>query len=321
MREIRVKKNDANQRLDKFLHKLMPSIPNALLYKYLRKKCVKINGKHCLDGAFTLSNGDILNLYISDEFFINDDKKIKTSSHNGGIDVVYEDENIILVNKPAGVSVHPDEKQTADTLIDRIISYLISKNEYSPDDEQSFIPALCNRLDRNTCGIVIAAKNAEALREMNEIIKNREIEKKYLCLVHGAPPKNADTLKHFLLKNSADNEVKVYDKPIPGGKTAILDYRKIKSISLSDNSTATVLEILLHTGRTHQIRAQLSYIGCSIVGDGKYGKCYAKDKSNGYPYQALCAYSLEYKLTNKYSCLGYLDGKKITIRHSFEVKR
>lgn len=315
MRTITIKPNDAGQRLDKFMAKTAPTLPKSLLYKYLRKKCFKVNGSHITDGAYILSSGDVLSLYISDEFF--DKRQEKQISVCNMPKIVYEDENIILLNKPAGQSVHPDEKQTNDTLSDRLKYYLYSKGEYDPKSEQSFAPALCNRLDRNTTGIVIAAKNANSLREMNDIIKNREVEKRYKCVVHGILQIKKATLRNFLLKDPENNEVAVFDAPVPGAKTAILDYEVEKTTKLNDGSDASILNVLLHTGRTHQIRAQLSHIGHSIVGDGKYGNTYASDKKNGYKYQALCAYSITFKFTNEYETLKYLDKKNYKIDFDF----
>ncbi len=319
MREFIIKKNDESQRLDKFLKKLMPDIPSSLIYKYLRKKCIRLNGKHCTDGAVKLKLNDVLNLYVSDEFFEKDKEKNAIIYEEGMLDIVYEDKNIILINKPDGQSVHSDEKQKSHTVIDNVIAYLIYKGEYDPKSEQSFVPALCNRLDRNTKGIVIAAKNADALREMNEIIKNREAIKRYMALVHGAPLKKQGTLKHFLLRNDKTNEVVVFEKPIPNGKTAILDYSFVKSCLLKNGDIASLLEVDLHTGRTHQIRAQLAYMGNSIIGDGKYGKSYSTDKKNGFVHQALCAYKLSFRLENEYKTLSYLNGKEFKIKFNFEV--
>ncbi len=319
MREFTVKKNDENQRLDKFLKKLMPEIPSSLIYKYLRKKCIRLNGKHCTDGAVMLKCGDVLNLFVNEELFGDNKTRTDITYREGSLNVVYEDDNIILINKPSGVSVHPDEKQKSRTVIDNVIAYLIHKGEYDPSTEQSFVPALCNRLDRNTMGIVIAAKNAEALREMNEIIKNREAIKQYAALVHGIPPKKQDTLKHFLLKNEKTKEVSVYERPVADGKTAILEYSFVESLKLKNGDTASLLKIDLHTGRTHQIRAQLAYIGNSIIGDGKYGNSYALDKKNGFVHQALCAYRLSFKLTGNYELLSYLNGRTFEIDYNFEV--
>lgn len=319
MRELIVNKNDENQRLDKFLKKLMPEIPSSLIYKYLRKKCIRLNGKHCTDGAVILKKDDVLNLYVNDDFLENNKTKTEFAYRDGSLNIVYEDENIILINKPSGISVHPDEKQKSCTVIDNVIAYLVRNGEYDPRYEQSFVPALCNRLDRNTKGIVIAAKNAEALREMNDIIKNREAEKRYLTLVHGIPLKKNDTLKHFLLKNEKTKEVKVFEKPVANGKTAVLEYSYVKSLKLKNGDKASILEVNLLTGRTHQIRAQLAYIGHSIIGDGKYGKSYALDKKNGFLHQALCAYKLSFNFENDYKLLSYLDGKNFEIEFNFEV--
>ena len=190
MREIIINENDAGQRLDKFLTKFMPKMPFAMLYKSLRKNCVRINGKHVKDGAHTLTAGDKLTLYFKDEFFSDEVKDIKKSDIK--LDIVYEDENILLINKRAGIVAHADDKNTSDTLIDGIKSYLYEKGEFDPSAEHSFSPALCNRLDRNTQGIIIAAKNAAALRAVNEKIRDRQIQKLYLCVADGIFEKKSD---------------------------------------------------------------------------------------------------------------------------------
>ena len=177
MKTFTVNQNDANQRLDKFIQKLMPSLPKSMLYKGLRKNNVRLNGKHCHDGSKVVCENDEIALYFSDDFFDTKDTFIPRLTKPT---IVYEDENIIVADKPKGLSVHADEKSTNDTLIDRIISYLFEKGEYDPKAENTFTPALCNRLDKNTSGLVIAAKNANSLRIINEKIKNREIDKFYI---------------------------------------------------------------------------------------------------------------------------------------------
>ena len=259
MREIIIQKNDCNQRLDKFLTKLMPSMPKSMLYKSLRKNCVRVNGKHIKDGNYVLKEGEELSLYFKDEFFEKPKHKI---SDNDNISVVYEDGDILIVDKPAGLVVHSDDKGSEDTLIDRVHSYLYKRGEYDPDTEQSFVPALCNRLDQNTSGLVIAAKNAEALRFINQKIKNREIKKLYTCITEGVPSPKSATLTGYLTRG--DKKVTVSEKS--GDKEICTRYRVI-----SEQGNEAVVEVELLTGRTHQIRAQMASIGCPLAGDVKYG--------------------------------------------------
>ena len=307
MKKVVIKKNDAGQRLDKFLFKFFDSIPASLVYKGIRKKRIKVNGKKS-ENNYQLKEGDILELYINDEFFESKEKKddeYKTLVPN--VSVVYEDENILLVDKAAGVSVHDDETETKNTLINHIKAYLYQKGEYNPDEENSFAPALCNRIDRNTAGIVIAAKTAAALRVMNEKIKNREIEKYYLCLVQGRLKDKEKTLKSYMVKNETQNRVYVHNQPIDGGKTAITHYRVLKEGALT-----SLLEVELLTGRTHQIRAHMASIGHPLAGDGKYGTN-EFNKKVGMKHQALYSYKLKFAFSDENE-LSYLNGK------SFEVK-
>ncbi len=307
MKEITIEKNDQNQRLDKFLSKLMPKMPPSLLQKSIRKGRVRINGKKLCDPRYFLSLGDLLSLYINDEFFETEPSKLDFLMARGEIDVVYEDQNILLVNKGAGLAVHDFDGAGVDTLINRILKYLYDKKEYDPQNEQSFTPALCNRIDRNTCGIVIAAKNANALKIMNEQIKNHKVIKKYLCLCHSKPQPECGELTLYLKKLEDKKLSLVSDKKKDGYKTAITQYK-----TLSTKNGMSLLEITLKTGRTHQIRASLSYIGCPLVGDGKYGSSTASDSKLGFPYQALCSYfvSFDFKAAGE---LSYLDGKSYSI--------
>ena len=220
---------------------------------------------------------------------------------------MYEDENIILVNKRPGVLVHEDDEGKDNTLIMHIKAYLYQKGEYDPENEQSFAPALCNRIDRNTGGIVIGAKNAEALRVMNEKIKNDEISKFYYCAVHGKMPKKSDTLTGFLLKDSDKNQVKIFDKQVKGSKNIITKYKVV-----SEKNGNSLLEVELVTGRTHQIRAHLSYIGHPLLGDGKYG-VNKDDRAKGYKYQALYAYRLRFDFDDDSGALGYLKGREVKL--------
>ena len=307
MREFEIKKNDAGQRLDKFLSKAVKGLPMSLMYKYIRTKKIKVNRART-EQKYMLEEGDTVQLFIKDEFFDSPEKDDSAlASITPKLTIVYEDENIILCNKRPGVLVHEDDEGKDNTLIMHIKAYLYQKGEYDPENEQSFAPALCNRIDRNTGGIVIGAKNAEALRVMNEKIKNDEISKFYYCVVHGKMPKKSDTLTGFLLKDSDKNQVKIFDKQVKGSKNIITKYKVI-----SERNGMSLLEIELVTGRTHQIRAHMSYIGHPLVGDGKYG-VNKDDRAKGYKYQALYAYRLRFDFNDDSGALGYLKGREVKL--------
>ena len=307
MKELIINKNDAGQRLDKFVTKTI-DIPVSLLYKSIRLKKIKVNRKRAQNNT-VLHEGDTVQLFLSEEFF----KKSTTAESYERItphlDIVYEDENILLLNKRPGVSVHEDENGSTNTLITHIIAYLYQKNEYMPEKEQSFTPALCNRIDRNTGGIVIAAKNATALRIMNEKIKKREIDKFYIAAVHGIPKKKNDTIYGYLLKDEKKNQVKVFDSNPPRGAKEIITKYSV----ISQKRDLALIEVLLLTGRTHQIRAHMAHIGHPLLGDGKYG-INKEDKEKGYKYQALYSYKLHFNFnTDTPTELDYLNGKTFEI--------
>lgn len=306
MKSYTITANDSGQRLDRFLTKAVPLLPQSLLHKYLRLKRIKVNGKRC-DCACRLAQGDVVELYINDEFFVRDGQEDAFLSARDELDILYEDENILLANKPAGLVVHVDNNGTVDTLINRILKYLAGKGEYRPGEEASFTPALCNRIDRNTGGIVLCAKNAPALRVLGEKIRDREITKLYRCLVFGTPSPAHGTAKAFLRKDPAKNQVEVFDRPVPGGKTILTEYRVLET-----KGDISLLEVNLHTGRTHQIRAHMAHLGHPLVGDTKYG---TNRRNQGLPfrYQALCAWSLTFDFPTPAGHLDYLRGRTFRV--------
>ncbi len=307
MKALKIGKNDAGQRLDKFLGKAVKGLPQSLMYKFIRTKKIKVNGKRTVQNYF-LAEGDEIQLYIKDEFFGSPESDSSALTRiKPKLDIVYEDENIMLLNKRPGVLVHEDTDARDNTLIMHVKAYLINSGEYDPEAENSFAPALCNRIDRNTGGIVIAAKNAEALRVMNEKIRENKLQKYYLCLVHGKPPKKQDTMHAWLKKDSAANMVTVRDRRFEGAKEIITAYR-----TLEERGSASLLEVELITGRTHQIRAHMAHIGHPLLGDGKYG-VNREEKHRGYKYQALYSYKLRFSETEGENLLSYLEGRTFSI--------
>lgn len=307
MRTLTVKENDSGQRLDKFLTKTLKTLPLSLMYKQIRTKKIKVNRKRT-EPKYILQTGDTVELFIAEEFFENNKTDEVFTQLKANLDIVYEDKNILLADKRPGLIVHSDSKEDTNTLINHIKAYLYQKGEYDPENENSFAPALCNRIDRNTGGIVIAAKNAETLRILNQKIKDREITKKYLLAVHGNISPKTGTLKNFILKDEKTNTVKVYDNRVKGSKTAETKYRVIE-----EKKGLSLVEAELLTGRTHQIRAQFSYIGHPLLGDGKYG-INKDDRKSGYKCQALYSYKLSFDFTTESGCLAYLKGKQLEVK-------
>ncbi len=306
MKEITIGSNDAGQRLDRFLAKAVPLLPASLAQKYIRIKRIKLCGKR-VERDTRLQAGDVLQLYINDEFFDTprQDNAYLTVAVPS-LRIVYEDEQIILVDKRPGLAVHPhDGAEYGRTLIDHIQSYLYQKREWRPREENSFTPALCNRIDRNTGGIVIAAKTAEALRVMNQKIKDRELDKRYLAIVEGIPRPREGSLKGYLFKDAKKNRVFVTDTPRPGAKSCQTNYKVLTS-----GNGLSLVECELITGRTHQIRAQFAHAGHPLLGDGKYGKL---DKRFDRNYQALYSYRLTFTFTTEAGALGHLNGQSFQV--------
>lgn len=309
MKAFVINENDSGQRLDRFVKKVAPTLPSSLLQRYIRIKRIKVNKKRA-ENATQLNLGDIVELYLNDEFFPPDkDSAFAFLAAHKTLNIVYEDENILLADKEPGLVVHEDNSGERDTLIARIQRYLYENKEYDPKSENSFAPALCNRIDRNTGGIVIAAKNAATLRVVNSLIRDRLIEKYYLCVVHGRISPKSGTLKNYLLKDEQQNRVQVFSSPHSNAKTAITKYHVIKQ-----NDKYSLLEIELLTGRTHQIRAQLSNIGYPLLGDTKYGTAKI-NKGTGFKYQALYAYRLKFSAGEKAEHLQYLNEKLFEVNN------
>ena len=313
MKEFTIGPNDAGQRLDRFLAKAVPLLPASLAQKYIRLKRIKCNGKR-IDRDTRLNAGDVLQLYINDEFF---DKPREDNAYltvaTPKLNIVYEDEHILLVDKRPGLAVHPhDGAEYGRTLIDHIQSYLYQKREWRPREENAFTPALCNRIDRNTGGIVIAAKTAEALRVMNQKIKDRELDKRYLAIVEGTLKQKTGSLTGYLFKDAKKNRVFVTDTPQPGSKSCRTDYQV-----LAAQKGLSLVECKLITGRTHQIRAQFAHAGHPLLGDGKYGKL---NKNFDRTYQALYSYKLSFDFTTDAGGLAYLNGKQFQVSEVDFVK-
>ena len=301
MREITLNANDAGKRLDRFLANYLPHLPPSLVAKLIRKKYFRVNGVRVHDAALRLEAGDVLAMYLSDELLTPPTEAETYRFHDGTLDgIAYEDENLLIVDKKPGIVVHEDESKSPDTLIARILAYLKAKGEWDPADEHSFTPALCNRIDRNTGGLVIAAKNAAALRDMNAIIKNREVHKSYLCLVSRAPKPAKGRIESYLLKDEVKKIVTSHKMPVKGAKYAATTYRTVKMLA----SGLTLVECGLETGRTHQIRVQMASIGSPLAGDTKYGRADGVDGG-----QALYAYRLDFSPLQNGGTLSYLKDR------------
>ncbi len=294
-----INENDSGQRADKFIQKALPELPKSMMYRLFRKKDIKINGRRC-DISAVLQTGDTVTVYVKQEVSTEKKHDMNFLKAPDKVNVIYEDENILIAFKPVGLDSHSNSTSTSDTLINRIKHYLYNKQEYMPESENSFAPALCSRLDRNTSGLVTAAKNAPALREINEAVRNGAIHKIYHCVTVSLPPKDSDIISAYHKKDDTRNIVKISDTPAE-------NFREIKTgyKVLSQKSGLSLVEVTLFTGRTHQIRAHLAHIGANILGDGKYGNITA-NKRHGVFRQALCAYSLKFDLPEN-SPFSYLN--------------
>lgn len=306
MKSFTISPADDGVRLNRFLQKCAPGLPASLMYKYLRGKRIKCNGRRC-EASSRLAAGDVLELYIGDEFFAGGKKLPAFLRASKELGVLYEDAHLALLEKPAGVLCHSDDSDFCDTMVDRFLRYLYEKGEFSPDAGVGFTPALCNRLDRGTEGIVIAAKDAAALRELNAMIRSDQLTKKYLCVCTGTPPADG-VYTAYHSKDEKANRVKIAARPFEGAREIRTGFRL-----LAKNGALSLVEATLYTGRTHQIRAHLAFLGAPIAGDLKYGDA-AANKALGLSRQALTACSLEFSLPPDYEgTLAYLAGRRFTL--------
>ncbi|MBQ3079102.1 MAG: RluA family pseudouridine synthase [Clostridia bacterium] len=304
MKEIIVSKADDGKRVDRWLKGACPSLPPGLIQKYIRLKRVKRNGKHAKADEH-VSSGDTMNLFIEDEFFEAKEKKDKLlSSFRANVNVVYEDENILLADKRPGLIAHPDETEKVNTLLTHIRAYLYQKGEGSANG--GFMPVIVNRIDRFTGGIVICAKNEEAMKILSQKIRLREIEKKYLCLIDGKMQPDRGTLEGYILKTPGKSRVQALSAFVPGAQKAKTLYRTIAQVG-----GRTLLECTLVTGRTHQIRAQLASAGHPLAGDAAYGAKPDKEHT----YQALYSYKLTFRFETDSGILEYLNGQTFQVKN------
>ena len=305
MKEIIITKNEENQRLDKFLLKYMNQASKGFVYKMLRKKRIKYNGGRA-EGNELLQAGDTLRLYLSEETIHSfmEEKSVAAAKRRFGI--VYEDDRLLVLSKPAGLLTHPEKSSDADTLIDQVLYYLYQKGQYTPKAESSFTPALCNRLDRNTSGIVIAGKTLQAVQAVNEMIRSRKLNKYYLTLVAGEI-REAGEVTAYLTKDATRNQVRISKQEGSGAKT-VTKYRP-----LAYAEGYTLLEIQLITGKTHQIRAHMQAIGHPVAGDRKYGSEEANQRlREEYALSNQFLHALRVEWREKEGILGDLYAKEMT---------
>lgn len=294
--------NESGQRLDKFLRKYLKDVPLSAIFKALRKGDVKVNGKKGKEKQ-DIIDGDMIDIYINTEV---QKKKIEILEDvHASLKITYEDENILLVEKKPNILVHPDESKNSLTLTDQVISYLSKKGDYLPQFELTFKPAPVNRLDRNTSGIVMFGKNFESLKDLNEMVRERRVKKYYCSLVKGKIKEGLH--EAYIIKDMENNVSRIVDTPRKGAKAICMDIRTLQTDGLY-----SFIEIELITGRSHQLRAHLSYLGNPILGDSKYGDAKVNsffENKYGLDYQFLYAYKVIFKdCTDK---LNYLENKTI----------
>lgn len=288
MQVIQVNQNEAGQRLDKLLTKYLNEAPKSFLYKMLRKKNITLNGKKA-DGSEKLSVGDEIKLFLAEETIHKFSKREIQTISDINLDIIYENDHVLILNKPAGV-LSQKAKESDVSLNETIISYLLSQQKITTQELKTFRPAVCNRLDRNTSGIVIAGKTLLGLQEMSALLRNRDLSKYYRCFVKGVI-KEQQLIDGWLYKDEKTNKVTILSKERKGAS-----YIKTQYVPIAHGKDITLLEVKLLTGRSHQIRAHLSSIGHAIIGDYKYGDKTINDwykKNYNVTAQLLHSYRLE----------------------------
>ncbi len=305
MREIIISETEANQRLDKMLLKYMNQCPKSYLYKCMRTNKIKCNGKKP-KGNECLAEGDSVKLFLHDEQIESLQERRTIEQTPVTFKTVYEDEHLLIIDKPLGLLTQKDSKD-GHSLAEEVLTYL-SGQGYSQEASNGFIPAPCNRLDRNTAGIVLVGKNIVATQSISEMLKTKEISKYYMSIVLGRITKPM-VLKGYHVKVKDKNEVKIVPHKVEGAKPV-----ETRILPLQSNGRYTLIEVQLVTGKTHQIRAHLSQIGHPIIGDPKYGDAlenkYFQDKYQLY-YQFLCAYKVKFELCSP--PFGYLQNRVFTV--------
>lgn len=308
MREYTIEGRDAGKRLDRWLLNELPLLPAGLAQKYIRLKRVKVNGRGAQRDV-RLSEGDRLQLYIGEEFFERP-KRVDPllSGFHPHLNILYEDERMLLIDKRPGLLVHPDEQEKLNTLVTHVRAYLYQKGVYDSMDPTQFSPVPVNRIDRFTGGIVIVAKSEQAMRMLNQKIRDREVEKRYLCIVQGPVRPTEGQLEGYIVKQPGQRRVSVQRHPVEGGQHALTRYR-----TLAQHGPLTLLECELVTGRTHQIRAQLAAAGHPLLGDNQYGDSKFNQRY-GRGHQALYAYRLQFCFTSGDGVFDDLNGRCWQVR-------
>ena len=304
MERIQVGNNEANQRLDKLLTKYLSKAPKSFIYKMLRKKNITLNGKKA-QGNEILIKDDEIKLFLSDETIdkFSESKNTYIPQIKQNLTIIYEDSHILIINKPSGV-LSQKAKPEDISLVEYLIGYLLENNSITKEELRSFKPAICNRLDRNTSGIVVAGKSLTGLQVMSEILKDRSIHKFYRCLVTGIM-KEGQLIDGYLTKDEKTNKVSLSTTETPDSSFIQTEY---KPVAVYEN--ATLLEVTLITGRSHQIRAHLASIGHPIIGDYKYGNKKTNDKyKKGYGIGSQLLHSYRLKMPEIKGELNYLSGK------------
>lgn len=310
MKEIIIQKNESQQRLDRFLQKYLNKAPRSFIFKMIRKKNIKVNGKR-VEPNIMLNEGDRIQLFLADETIENFREEKKVIKSKIAPNIIYEDDNILLINKEVGILSHGAGGSFEENVVDSIIQYLIEKGEYVPRIERTFTPSICNRLDRNTSGLIIGAKNYDSLKLVNEAMKKGHIRKFYKTIVKGRVEREMREVA-YLAKDEDRNLVEVMEEDMEGAKKIVTNITPLKY-----SKGYTLLEIELITGRTHQIRSHLSALGFPIIGDRKYGRKAVNEsfrKQYGLDNQWLHAYKLEFNGLE--APLDYLNGRVFTAQAS-----